>query len=196
MWRIFLLALWLSPVAQAAKVLVVGDSLSAGYGLSRGESWVDLLQLKVTGSHQIINSSVSGETSAGGLSRLPALLERERPDWLILELGANDGLRGLPLNLLQANLQKMIELSIASKAQVLLIGVQLPPNFGRKYNQAFSQLYQSLAAANKLALVPSLFQPILDKPERFQSDGLHPDALAQPLLLQPIWQQLQPLLAK
>lgn len=177
-------------------MLVVGDSLSAGYGLSRGESWVDLLQLKVTGSHQIINASVSGETSAGGLSRLPALLERERPDWLILELGANDGLRGLPLNLLQANLQKMIELSIASKAQVLLIGVQLPPNFGRKYNQAFSQLYQSLAAANKLALVPSLFQPILDKPERFQSDGLHPDALAQPLLLQPIWQQLQPLLAK
>lgn len=193
MWRFILLAgLWMSS-AQAAKVLVVGDSLSAGYGLAKGESWVDLLALKEP-KHQFINASISGETTAGGLSRLPALLSREQPDWVLIELGANDGLRGLPVTGMRDNLNRMIELSTAAKAKVLLIGVQLPPNFGNRYTQAFANVFNQLAENHQLPLVPSIFTPIVDKPELFLPDQLHPNAQAQPLLLQPIWQKLDPLL--
>lgn len=179
--------------AQAAKVLVVGDSLSAGYGLAKGESWVELLALKEP-KHQFINASISGETTAGGLSRLPALLSREQPDWVLIELGANDGLRGLPVTGMRDNLNRMIELSVAAKAKVLLIGVQLPPNFGNRYTQAFANVFNQLAENHQVPLVPSIFTPIVDKPELFLPDQLHPNAQAQPLLLQPIWHKLEPLL--
>lgn len=189
----FLLFMVISPMTHAARILVMGDSLSAGYGLAKGESWVELLAVKEP-DHQFVNASISGETTAGGLSRLPALLARDKPDWVVLELGANDGLRGLPALLMRQNLQKMIELSKAAGAEVLLVGVQLPPNFGSRYADAFANVFRQLADSHQLALVPSIFTPIVDKPELFQSDQLHPTAQAQPLLLAPIWQTLEPLL--
>ncbi len=184
--------------AQAATILVWGDSLSAGYGLNRPEqAWPTLLQTRLEREgfrHSVINASVSGETSAGGRSRLPAALERHKPDIVILELGANDGLRGLRPQLLAENLTAMIADARAARAQVLLVGMQMPPNYGPAYTRRFAQTFAEVARAHKVALVPFLMDGFADRPELFQADGIHPTAEAQPRILDTVWEALKPML--
>lgn len=181
---------------MAATILVMGDSLSAGYGLAKGEGWVDLLQKRVAKSHDVINASVSGETSAGGVARLPQLLNKHHPDIVLLELGANDGLRGLQLTATQNNLQRMMEQVTDSGAKLVLIGVQIPPNYGRLYQKKFSQMYQDLAKDHLASFVPFLLEKVANRRDLFQADGLHPIAKAQPLLLDTVWPVLKKVIGK
>lgn len=183
--------------AQAATILVWGDSLSAGYGLKPEQAWPTLLQTRLEREgfrHSVVNASVSGETSAGGRSRLPAALERHKPDIVILELGANDGLRGLRPQLLAENLNAMIADARAASAQVLLVGMQMPPNYGPAYTRLFAQTFAEVARAHKVALVPFLMDGFADRPELFQADGIHPTAEAQPRILDTVWEALKPML--
>lgn len=184
------------PASKYPVILVLGDSLSAGFGIDQSQGWVSLMakQLKQNGySHTVVNASISGETSAGGLSRLPELL-KQQPDIVIIELGANDGLRGLPLNRLKANLDKMISLSILSGAKVLLIGMKLPPNYGPVYTNGFEDIYQELAKTHKTKVLPFLLSGVATRRELMQEDNLHPTSDAQPLLLKNVWPLLEPLL--
>lgn len=188
-----------ASVAHSASktVLVLGDSLSAEYGLARGSGWVTLLENRLAQNGvgaKIVNASISGETTSGGRSRLAALLKAHRPHILILELGANDGLRGLSIDATQANLRAMIAQAKKAKAEILLVGMQIPPNYGADYTRRFANLYPMLAKEQKLALVPFLFEGLGDKPEMFQSDRIHPNAQAQPIMLENVWRQLKPLL--
>jgi len=187
----------MSTFLRAETLLVVGDSLSAAHGIPQNEGWVSLLEdeLKQRGhSIRVVNASISGETSSGGLSRLPRLLKDYRPTLVLLELGANDGLRGTPLGVIERNLRRMIELSQDAGAQVLLIGIRLPPNYGPQYTERFYQIYFDLADEYALPLVPFLLEKVALDPRFMQSDGLHPNSDAQPILLQTVWQQLGPLL--
>lgn len=180
-------------------LVVMGDSLSAGFGLDQSRGWVSLLQTRLREKHfpqQVINASISGETSSGGLSRLPQVLQSYRPQIVLIELGANDGLRGLPLTLLQQNLQRMIELAQQHNTRVLLIGMRLPPNYGPAYTDHFQDLYRQLANDSHVALVPFLLDGVATRPELMQDDGLHPRASAQRQLLDNVWPQLLPLLTK
>ncbi|MCC7516247.1 MAG: arylesterase [Pseudomonadales bacterium] len=172
----------LGNTAQAATVLVFGDSLSAAYGLKQEDGWVALLQ-KSLPEHQIFNASISGETSGNGLARLPAALQQYQPDVLVIELGANDGLRGLPLIALRNNLQAMIDLGQKAGCRILLLGMQIPPNYGERYAQQFADIYTQLAQKNAVALVPFLLHAIAGDPVHFQADHLHPTAAAQPIIL-------------
>ena len=193
----FLFLLLFAGAAPAASILVWGDSLSAGYGLKPGEAWPTLLQTRLTREgfrHKVVNASVSGETSAGGRSRLPAALAEHRPDIVILELGANDGLRGLKPALLADNLQAMIAATRAAGAQVLLVGVRMPPNYGAAYTRRFADTFGDVARMHKVALVPFLLEGFAERPELFQADGIHPTAEAQTLILETVWQGLRPLL--
>lgn len=180
-------------------VLVLGDSLSAEYGIARGAGWVTLLEQRLKAERidaNIINASISGETTSGGKARLPALLGQHRPSIVVIELGANDGLRGLALAAAEANLRAMIEESQKAKAKVLLVGMQIPPNYGREYADRFSGLFQKLSRETKVPLVPFLLEGIASKPQLFQSDRIHPLAEAQPIMLNNIWSHLKPLLAR
>ncbi len=193
---IFLFVLF-SGTAQAATILVWGDSLSAGYGLRAGEAWPTLLQTRLAQEgfpHQVVNGSVSGETSAGGRSRLPAALERHQPQVLILELGANDGLRGLPPSLLADNLGAMVSAAQQAGARVLLVGMQMPPNYGPAYTRRFAATFAEVATAHRTALLPFLLDGFAERKELFQADGIHPTAEAQALILDNVWPQLEPLL--
>ena len=188
--------------AQAAgtarTILVFGDSLSAGYGLKPGQSWPDLLQHRLTDKGYgdvVVNASISGETSSGGVARLPRALQQHKPDIVILELGANDGLRGLPLATVRSNLQSMTALALRSKARVLLVGIQLPPNYGPAYTRPFRDLFAELAAQQRTSLVPFLLEGVALNDKLMQADGLHPNAAGQPLLLDTVWTALSPLLA-
>lgn len=184
---------------QASTILVWGDSLSAGYGLKSGEAWPTLLQTRLKDEgfrHTVVNASVSGETSAGGRSRLPAALEQHRPSIVILELGANDGLRGLRPQLMAENLTAMIDAARAAGSQVLLVGMQMPPNYGAAYTRRFAQTFTDVAQAREVPLVPFLLDGFADQPELFLSDGIHPTAEAQPRVLDTVWQGLQPLLGR
>ncbi|OPX56403.1 acyl-CoA thioesterase-1 [Oceanospirillum multiglobuliferum] len=192
---IVLLVLLFSTTTKAEGILVLGDSLSAGYGLKTGEGWVTLLQtkLKQQGYAQpVINASISGETSQGGLTRLPALLRQHQPDLVLIELGGNDGLRGLPLSQLSHNLSQMIQYSLAANARPVLLGIQLPPNYGRRYTQAFAQLYPDLAAQFQIPVMPFILEGIGTKTELMQADGIHPKAQAQAQILDNIWPVLAP----
>ena len=183
--------------AAAGTVLIVGDSISAAFGLDTREGWVALLEkrLKDQGfTDKVVNASVSGDTSAGGLARLPALLAEHKPEVMILELGGNDGLRGQPPQQLQQNLASMIDSAQAGGAKVLLLGMQLPPNYGVRYTQAFAQVYSQLASDKKVALVPFFLDGVGGHPELMQADGLHPAAAAQDKLLENVWPTLKPLL--
>lgn len=183
--------------AQAATILVWGDSLSAGYGLRPDQAWPTLLQTRLAREgfpHRVVNASVSGETSAGGRSRLPAALARYRPDVLILALGANDGLRGLPPEHLADNLGAMIEAAQQAGARVLLAGMQMPPNYGPVYTRRFAETFARVAQAHKVALLPFLLDGFAERRALFQPDGLHPTADAQPLILDNVWSRLAPLL--
>lgn len=178
------------------KILVMGDSLSAGYGIDIQKGWVNLLEKELTKKHavQIINASVSGETSSGGNSRLPALLAEHEPDIVILELGGNDGLRGQPLKLLEKNLQAMIDASKKIEAKVLLAGMQIPPNYGARYSNQFKALYPKLAEQNELALIPFLLEGIGGNEALVQRDGIHPTAEAQPIIVKNVLPELEKLL--
>lgn len=178
-------------------ILVLGDSVSAGYGIESQQSWVSLLQAKLKSQgygYRVINASVSGETTTGGLARLPRALELHRPKIVIIELGGNDGLRGLPLATSRGNLQKMIEQSRAAGAQVLLLGMKIPPNYGPRYAQGFEDVFRELASRYQLAFEPFFLERIALEPGMMQEDGLHPTAKAQPIMLDTVWPVLQPLL--
>ena len=182
---------------QQSKLLVIGDSLSAAYGIDVDEGWVALLgdRLDTDGyAMQVINSSVSGDTSANGLSRLPALLADYQPAIVIIELGGNDGLRGLSLKELKSNLTKMVEQSRATGAEVLLLGVQIPSNYGAGYTRLFSGTFAQVADDSGAALVPFFMSGMETSMELFQDDGIHPSAKAQPLLLDNTWVELKPML--
>ena len=186
-----------SASAFAGTVLVWGDSLSAGYGLRPQQAWPALLEKKIVDTrlpHKVINASISGETTAGGRSRLPAALQTHRPSLVVIELGANDGLRGLPVAAMSTNLQAMIDASRQAGAKVLLIGMRMPPNYGPDYTTRFEKAFQDLARANKLRLVPFMMEGFADQRVYFQQDGIHPVADAQPLILDTIWRELKPLL--
>ncbi len=186
--------------AEAPVILVFGDSISAGYGLARVEQgWVALLQTRLKEQeygYQVVNASVSGETTAGGLTRLPRALMLHQPKIVILELGGNDGLRALPIAQMRSNLVRMIDLSTAAGAQVLLLGMRIPPNYGPDYTEQFRLCYTEVARDKKLPLVPFLLNGIALTPNLMQADGIHPDELGQPLLMANIWPSLKPLLRR
>jgi acyl-CoA thioesterase I len=199
--RLLLIMLMLTPAGAfaAPTILVYGDSLSAAYGMATDESWVHLLQqrLQQSGySHVVVNASISGETTSGGLSRIEKTLLMHRPALVILELGANDGLRGLPIIEMRRNLTMMIDACRRHRTKVLLVGMRLPPNYGPRYATAFMESYPLLARQQKLPLLEFLLDGVAGRPQLTQDDGLHPTAAAQPRLLDNVWPRLTPLLAK
>ena len=176
-------------------LLVYGDSLSAFYGIEQEQGWVNLLKSKLRSEKlpvDVVNGSVSGETTTGGLARLPAMLDSYQPELLILELGGNDGLRGLPLDLMRENLASMIDLAKASGAEVILTGIQIPPHYGPRYTAPVFEIYSALAKQKLLPLVPFLIDGIPQQPELMQNDGIHPRAEAQSMILDNVWLILKP----
>jgi len=191
------LILALLPAWGAARAIVVlGDSISAGYGLENpDQGWVGLLQARLRDrGDEVVNAGISGDTTAGGLARLDALLERYRPAILILELGANDGLRGLPPARMGANLGEIIHRAQAHQAKVLLLGMRIPPNYGKRYNEMFEAVFPELAQRYGVAYVPFLLEGVGGNDGLMQPDGLHPNLAAQPVLLERVWARLEPLL--
>ena len=186
-----------SIIPDSQTIVVFGDSLSAGYGIQPNEGWVSLLQARLSQQklpYQVVNVSISGETTSGGLARFSEMLATHKPSIIILELGANDGLRGLPIAAMQTNLNKMIAQAKTVKAKVLLIGMKIPPNYGQKYSRDFTASYAIMTKQHKIKLVPFLLDGVAGKPSLIQEDGLHPIAAAQPQLLNNVWAQLKGLL--
>jgi len=195
--------LWVIALQNAAAadrtILVFGDSLSAAYGLRSDQGWVALLdrRLRTQGyGYNVVNASVSGETTSGGLQRLPRALELNKPQILVLELGANDALRGLPLANAKDNLSKMVEMAGKAGAKVLLVGMRIPPNYGPKYTADFVRMYADLSESHHTPLVPFLLESVALDGSKMQEDGLHPNALGEPPVLDTLWPQLVPLLKK
>jgi acyl-CoA thioesterase-1 len=185
--------------ADAPVVLVVGDSISAGYGLGNGEGWVTLLANRIREQglpHRVVNSSISGDTTAGGRARLPQLLKQHKPAIVVIELGGNDALRGGDLAATRANLDAMVQAAQAAGARVLLVGMQLPPNYGSAYVRAFGALFADVGKARGIAVVPFVFDGFADDLTQFQPDRIHPTASAQPRILANVWPVLAPLLGK
>lgn len=185
--------------AENAKILIYGDSLSAAYGLPKQQGWPYLLQNKLKTEHfnyTVVNASISGETTSGGMSRIGTVLKQTNPDIVILALGANDGLRGLPIKEMFNNLNSMITLCKKIGAKLLLVGMKIPPNYGPKYTKTFSETYHGLSQQHHISLVPFMLENVAAQPHLLQDDGLHPNALGQPIILQNIWPQLQPLLKR
>jgi acyl-CoA thioesterase I len=195
---LFFIVLWLPAGAAAEKsIMVLGDSLSAAYGISRNRGWVALLEERLKRERPdyiVVNASISGETSGGGRARLRPLLEKHRPAVMILELGGNDGLRGMPATQIRTNLTAIIREAQTSGARVLLVGVKMPPNYGEVYSQSFEAVFRELARTHGTALVPFLLEDFADKPDFFLPDRLHPSEEAQPLMLDRVWPALRPLL--
>lgn len=199
-------ALWMSGAlslllwaqgALAGTVLVVGDSISAALGLDTRQGWVSLLQERLREGgfeHQVVNASISGDTTSGGLARLPALLSQHRPQLVIIELGGNDGLRGQPAAQLQQNLARMVDMSKEAGAGVLLLGMRLPPNYGQRYTEAFARTFVDVAQDKQVPLVPFLLEGVGGVPGMMQPDGIHPAVAAQDKLLDNVWPTLKPLL--
>ncbi len=191
-------SLAIPALASQNRILVVGDSISAAYGIESDAAWARLLQKRLqeqglTG-WQVINASISGETTDGGLRRLPKLLEQHSPQVVVIELGGNDGLRGFPPNVIESNLEAMITLAREADARVLLVGMQIPPNYGERYTTMFANIFPKLSDRYNTALVPFFLQGIYDQDELMQDDGIHPTAPAQPRLLDNLWPELEPLL--
>jgi len=186
--------------AAPRTVLIVGDSLSAEYGLVRGTGWVALLEQRIAREKiaaSVVNASISGDTTAGGLARLPALLREKKPAVVVIELGGNDALRGLPLEATRANLVEMTKLAKSARAKVVIVGMQVPPNYGRAYGDRFASLFADVAKAEGAALVPFLLKGVADVPQAdtmFQADRIHPLASAHPTMLANVWPVLAPLL--
>ena len=184
-------------LANTSKILVVGDSLSAEYGLPRGTGWVSLLDKRLSypqSSWSLINASISGETTAGGQARLATLLKTHQPQIVIIELGANDALRGLQLQTTEKNLRQMIQTSKKSGARVLLLGMRIPPNYGADYSNQFFRLFAKLAESEQIEYVPFFLEKVADKVELFQADRIHPNVDAQSILLENVWPKLKPML--
>lgn len=194
-----LIAATASPAraADAPVILVIGDSLSAGYGLKPGQGWVSLLQQRLSKEgygHRVVNASVTGETTDGGVERLDRALAKHQPGIVIIELGGNDGLRGLPVSRMRRNLDTLITKSLATGARVLLLSIRIPTNYGPQYGNSFQQVYRDLAERHKVASAPLLGDALALNNAYFQADGIHPNAKAQPLLLNNVWGSLAPLL--
>jgi len=178
-------------------ILVLGDSISAAYGINTDSGWVSLLSLKITQKkipYQVINASVSGDTTINGLKRLPALLKKYSPAIVIIELGGNDGLRGLSLRTMKNNLKQIIELSQNSGANIILAGMKIPPNYGKRYTQTFYKIYYDLNEDYKISFIPFILEGIGDKKELMQKDGLHPSKEAQKIIMKSIWNKLESIL--
>ncbi|HEX6528542.1 MAG TPA: arylesterase [Burkholderiales bacterium] len=192
------IVLWLPGTAAAEKsILVLGDSLSAAYGIARERGWVSLLAERLKREHPdyiVVNASISGDTSGGGRHRLRPLLDKHQPSVMILELGGNDGLRGMSVSQIRSNLAAIIQDTQAFGARVLLVGMKMPPNYGEVYTQGFEALFYELARTHRTALVPFLLEDFADKPNLFQPDRIHPTEAAQPLMLDRVWKELKPLL--
>lgn len=187
------------PAAHAAPqtLLIFGDSLSTGYGLTRGTGWVDLLAQRVERNNypwRVVNASISGETTAGGATRLPTVLRQHRPAIVIIELGGNDGLRGLPIDAMRSNLDRMIKTATRAGARPILVGMRLPPNYGIQYTTKFHDTFRTLAQRYGIVLVPFLLERVAARADLFQLDMIHPTAPAQPLVLEEVWAYLEPLL--
>jgi acyl-CoA thioesterase I len=197
---LFILAAYFAPgIACAATILVFGDSLSAGYGLPQTQGWVSLLEERLRAEkfpHRVVNASVSGETTTGGAARIAGALKTHRPDIVIVALGANDGLRGQDLRTMRRNLATMIDASRKAGAEVLLVGMRLPPNYGPAYTESFRQSFVELAREKKTPLVPFLLDGFAEDARYFQADRAHPTAQAQPLILETVWKGLKPLLKR
>ena len=183
--------------ASSAVILVLGDSLSAEYGLERSTGWVALMEQRLKAEKsptRVVNASISGETTAGGRSRLSVLLQKHQPTLVIIELGGNDALRGLPLQSTADNLTSMVQMAKANKAKVLLVGMQVPPNYGQSYTRDFAKIFKDVARTQKVALVPFFLKGIADAPnalEWFQGDRIHPNKAAQPLMLNNVWGEVK-----
>ena len=198
-FAVLCMALLNSPtvMAQSSKVLIVGDSLSAEYGLPRGTGWVKLLEDRLKKDHsswQVVNASISGETTAGGQTRLPLLLKTHQPKVVVIELGANDALRGLQLAATEQNLRKMIQASKQSGAKVLLLGMRIPPNYGQDYTNKFFAIYGKLASAEQVELLPFFLERVASRMDLFQADRIHPNVIAQSIMLENVWPKLEPML--
>jgi len=196
-----LLIMLISSVTALAQptLLVVGDSISAGYGLTTEQGWVALLQKKLLAerlNYQVVNASLSGDTSAGGLARLDKALAQTKPQWVLIELGANDGLRGLSPAAMKANLTQMVIQAQKAGANVLLLAMKLPPNYGKRYLETFYQVYPQLAMELKIPLVPFILEEVALKKELMQADGLHPNAQGQPLIMEKVWQVLKTVIVR
>jgi acyl-CoA thioesterase I len=199
--RLVLVFVWFWPAgaegAVPRTIVVLGDSLSAGYGLKIQEGWVTLLSQRLASEgygYKVVNASVSGETTQGGLARLPRVLELHKPEIVIIELGGNDGLRGLPLATSRENLRRAIALAQGARARVVLLGMMIPPNYGKRYADEFRDMYSTLASSFSLALVPFLLDRVALDPGLMQPDGIHANARGQPLMLENVWPKLKPLL--
>jgi acyl-CoA thioesterase-1 len=183
--------------AEKSSILVLGDSISAGYGVITGKAWVDLVQQQLITKQlpfAMVNASISGDTSSGGVSRIRPLLEKHHPKIVILELGANDTLRGFQIEQTEGNLQKIIDINKQYQAKTLLVGMKIPNNYGAKYTESIEQMYQRLAKKNQLVFIPFLLEKFALKREFFQEDGIHPTTLAQPMLAQTVTEKLLPML--
>jgi acyl-CoA thioesterase-1 len=197
MWFAMLLAVSGAAFCAEKSILVFGDSLSAAYGIAQARGWVALLGERLKREHpdySVVNASLSGDTSSGGASRIDKSLQQHKPAVLVVELGANDGLRGLPIAQMKQNLGRIIEQGQKAGARVLLLGMTLPPNYGPEYTEAFESAYGELAKRHKVALVPFLLEDFATKPDLFQPDRIHPTEAAQPLMLERVWKALEPLL--
>ena len=186
----------LPSISQAKTILVLGDSLSAGYGVELKDGWVNLLRerLNEQGEYTVVNASISGNTTSMGLARIPSLLKKYEPNIVIIELGGNDGLQGHPVKVLERNLSKMTELSKASGAKVLLVGIQIPPNYGARYTDEFFATFPKVAKEHSVPLVPFILDNVATNPELMQRDGVHPKAEAQPQILENIWPYFEQLI--
>jgi acyl-CoA thioesterase I len=199
MYRILLLLIVLAAPAAAEQpvVLIVGDSLSAGYGLATHENWPSLLQDRLAASghpHRVVNASISGDTTSGGLARLPGALERHEPSIVLIGLGGNDGLRAIPIAEIRRNMAEMIQLSKAAGARVLLAGIHIPPNYGPRYTEAFHAIFHELAQEYGTGLIPFILEGVALDVELMQEDGIHPNAAAQSVIVDNAWPELEPLL--
>ncbi len=196
-WLLWVLLL-IAPAAWAGQtILVFGDSLSANYGIAAEAGWVSLLQQRLDRKphhYRVVNASISGETTAGGASRIRAALDTHQPEIVIIELGANDGLRGLSLGATRKNLDNIMSACRSHKARILLVGMRLPPNYGAAYTETFAGIFPALAKKHRTALLPFLLDGIADRREWFQADNLHPTAAAQPAIMENVWLKLKPLL--
>jgi acyl-CoA thioesterase-1 len=199
LFALFTLATAWNAATAAGTILVYGDSLSAAYGIGQKEGWVTLLDERLKQrklDYSVANASISGETTSGGAARIEEALARFKPDVVIVALGANDGLRGLPVTEIKANLVRIIGAAQARKAKVLVAGMRMPPNYGAKYTQAFQQTFADTAGERRAAYVPFLLDGIADKRDLFLADQIHPGAQAQPIILETVWKGLEPLLRR
>lgn len=191
---ILIVTMLMTSVLHAKTIMILGDSISAGYGLQKEQGWVHLLQQRLNQKyhkqHQVINASVSGETTSGALARLPKLLTTHQPDIIVIELGGNDGLRGQPPQQIQQNLSKLVQLSKQHRAKVIIFGMKIPPNYGKAYSQAFENNYSAVAKQHQVALLPFFLEGVATQRQLMQQDLIHPNAQAQPKLLNLAWKYI------